>query len=201
MLSEACTAAAAWPEHMTVSVNLSALQFAAPGISDAVAAALHGSGLAPSRLHLEITESVLLGDHDAVMTELTKLKALGTGIVMDDFGTGYSSLSYLWRFPFDKIKIDGSFMTGLEGPGAPAEKIMRAITSLGHSLGMVVCVEGVETHLHAASAQRIGCDQIQGFHFGRPLPATELPALILSDFRRSLGAASLSQQSAAGAAL
>ena len=186
MLTAACTAAASWPEHLSVAVNLSALQFASPGVADVVASALKGSGLAPHRLQVEITETALLGDRETVMAELTCLKRLGARIVMDDFGTGYSSLSYLWRFPFDKIKIDGSFMTALEGPGAPAEQVMRAVTALGHSLGMAVCVEGVETHLQAASALKIGCDEVQGFHFGRPIPATELPALILADFRRSL---------------
>jgi EAL domain-containing protein (putative c-di-GMP-specific phosphodiesterase class I) len=120
---------------------------------------------------------------------------------MDDFGTGYSSLSYLWRFPFDKIKIDGSFMTALEGPGAPAEQVMGAITALGHSLGMTVCIEGVETQLQAASALRIGCDEVQGFHFGRPIPAIELPALILAGFRRSITAAEAPDSSADSAAL
>jgi diguanylate cyclase (GGDEF)-like protein len=201
MLTEACTAAASWPPDMVVSVNLSALQFAAPGVADVVATALIGSGLAPHRLHLEITESALLGDRETVMAELTRLKKLGTRIVMDDFGTGYSSLSYLWRFPFDKIKIDGSFMTALEGPGAPAEQVMGAITALGHSLGMTVCIEGVETQLQAASALRIGCDEVQGFHFGRPIPAIELPALILGGFRRSITAAEVPDSSADSAAL
>jgi diguanylate cyclase (GGDEF)-like protein len=186
MLTEACTAAAVWPEPMSVSVNLSALQFSKPGIADIVAATLKSTGLAPHRLHLEITESMLLADHEGAMAELVRLKALGTWIVMDDFGTGYSSLSYLWRFPFDKIKIDSSFMTGLEGPGAPAAKVMRAIANLGHSLGMVVCVEGVETYPQAISARDIGCDEMQGFHFGRPIPALDLPALIMADFQRSL---------------
>ena len=186
VVMEACTTAAGWPEPLTVSVNLSALQFGKTSVADMIAAALAGSGLAPSRLLLEITESVLLTDRESVMAELAKLTALGTKIVMDDFGTGYSSLSYLWRFPFDKIKIDGSFMSAFDVPGAPAEKIMRTITTLGHTLGMSVCVEGVESERHAAYARRIGCDEVQGFHFGYPTPAIDLPATILADFHNGV---------------
>jgi diguanylate cyclase (GGDEF)-like protein len=184
VLQEACKAAAEWPEPMTVSVNLSSAQFGADRIAETVADALTVSGLAPHRLLLEITESLLLKDSDAVMSELATLKRLGAQIVMDDFGTGYSSLNYLWRFPFDKIKIDGSFMHAFETPGAPAAKIIRTIATLGHTLGMRVCVEGVETASHADHARTLGCDEVQGYHFGRPVPATELAATILADFRR-----------------
>ena len=200
VLMEACTTAASWPEHLTVSVNLSALRFRKASVAAMVASALPGSGLAPHRLLLEITESVLITDRESVMEELTKLKAIGTKIVMDDFGTGYSSLSYLWRFPFDKIKIDGSFMSAFDVPGAPAEKIMRTITTLGHALGMHVCVEGVESAQHAAHARRIGCDEVQGFHFGHPAPAIDLPATILADFRNGAGIDEKSVQPAAGTA-
>ncbi len=186
IMAEACRTAASWPEHISVSVNLSAQQFARPGIADMVAATLEEAGLAPHRLLLEITESVLLVGADPVLTELVQLKQLGARIVMDDFGTGYSSLSYLWQFPFDKIKIDGSFVVALDAPGSPTEKIMRTITGLGHSLGMTVCVEGVETEHQAARARALGCDEIQGFYFARPLSVTDLPALIMSDFRRSV---------------
>jgi EAL domain-containing protein (putative c-di-GMP-specific phosphodiesterase class I) len=185
-MAEACRTAASWPEHISVSVNLSAQQFARPGIADMVAATLEESGLAPHRLLLEITESVLLVGADPVLTELVQLKQLGARIVMDDFGTGYSSLSYLWQFPFDKIKIDGSFVVALDAPGSPAEKIMRTITGLGHSLGMAVCVEGVETERQAERVRTLGCDEIQGFYFARPLSGVDLPALIMSDFRRSV---------------
>ncbi|MEJ0097260.1 MAG: EAL domain-containing protein [Bauldia sp.] len=184
VLLEACSTAAAWPEHLTISVNLSAAQFGKKSVADMVAGALTASGLAPGRLLLEITESLLITDRESVTAELARLKALGTRIVMDDFGTGYSSLSYLWRFPFDKIKIDASFMHAYDEPGAPAEKIMRTITALGHALGMSVCVEGVENERQAAHARNIGCDEVQGYHFGVPLAAVDLPATILADFRR-----------------
>ena len=151
-----------------------------------VAAALEKSGLKASRLLLEITESLLLADSDGVMLELGRLKALGAEIVMDDFGTGYSSLSYLWRFPFDKIKIDGSFMRAFETPGAPAEKVVRTIAALGHTLGMRVCLEGVETERHAEYARTVGCDELQGYHFGRPMPVADVSATILADFRKRL---------------
>ncbi len=188
VLNEACAAAATWPEHLTVSVNLSSAQFGRESIADIVAAALASTGLKPERLLLEITESLLLGDSQNVMAELARLKALGTQIVMDDFGTGYSSLSYLWRFPFDKIKIDSSFMRAFDSRGAPAEKIMRTITALGHTLGMRVCVEGVETERHADFARTIGCDEVQGYYFGRPMPVANVAAVILADFQHGLEA-------------
>src|SRR3984957_3622633 len=115
VLREACRTAATWPEYLTVAVNLSPAQFLAGNVSAIVAAALKETGVPADRLELEITETLLLGKHDALMAELKTLKATGVAIVMDDFGTGYSSLSYLWRFPFDKIKIDRSFMQGFEG--------------------------------------------------------------------------------------
>ncbi len=186
VLQEACSTAANWPDHLTVSVNLSPAQFGKESIADVVAAVLARSGLRPSRLLLEITESLLLRDSQGVMAELAKLKKLGAEIVMDDFGTGYSSLSYLWRFPFDKIKIDGSFMRAFDTPDAPAEKIVRTITALGHTLGMRVCIEGVETERHAEYARRLGCDEVQGFQFGRPQEATDVAATIMADVRRSV---------------
>jgi diguanylate cyclase (GGDEF)-like protein len=150
VLREACRAATNWPEPLTVAVNLSPAQFEAGSISAIVAGALRETGLAPGRLELEITETLLLGHNDAVMTELQTLKAMGVAIVMDDFGTGYSSLSYLWRFPFDKIKIDRSFMQGFEASGRDAETVVKTIIALGRELNMRVTVEGVETAKQAA---------------------------------------------------
>jgi diguanylate cyclase (GGDEF)-like protein len=184
ILEEACMAAAEWPEHLSVAVNLSPAQFGKEGVAGVVAAALERSGLDPRRLQLEITESLLLQDSSGVMDELARLKALGAAIVMDDFGTGYSSLGYLWRFPFDKIKIDGSFMRAFKTADAQAEKIVRAIVTLGHTLGMRVCVEGVENREHAGYALAVGSDEVQGFHFGRPVPATDVAGVILADFRQ-----------------
>ena len=150
VLREACRAAAAWPDSLTVAVNLSPAQFETARVSAIVAAALEESGLAAHRLELEITETMLLGNSEAIMMELQSLKAMGVAIVMDDFGTGYSSLSYLWRFPFDKIKIDRSFMQGFDASGRDAETVVKTIIALGRELHMRVTVEGVETAQQAA---------------------------------------------------
>jgi diguanylate cyclase (GGDEF)-like protein len=184
VLREACRTAATWPEHLTVAVNLSPAQFVAGRVSDIVAAALKEAGLAAHRLELEITETLLLGNTEAIMAELQALKAMGVAIVMDDFGTGYSSLSYLWRFPFDKIKIDRSFMQGFDGSGRDAETVVKTIIALGRELRMRVTVEGVETAKQAAFLDKADGDQAQGFFFGRPVPASEVGADILADFQR-----------------
>ena len=190
VLREACKAATNWPEPLTVAVNLSPAQFEAGSISTIVASALRETGLAPCRLELEITETLLLGNSDAVMTELQSLKAMGIAIVMDDFGTGYSSLSYLWRFPFDKIKIDRSFMQGFDAKGRDAETVVKTIIALGRELNMRVTVEGVETAKQAAFLDGADADQVQGFFFGRPVSASEIGAIILKDFQKSLPAES-----------
>jgi diguanylate cyclase (GGDEF)-like protein len=184
VLREACRTAATWPEHLTVAVNLSPAQFLAGRVSDIVAAALKAAGLAAHRLELEITETLLLGNSEAIMAELQTLKAMGVAIVMDDFGTGYSSLSYLWRFPFDKIKIDRSFMQGFDGSGRDVKTVVKTIIALGRELNMRVTVEGVETATQAAFLDKADGDQAQGFYFGRPIPASEVSANILADFRR-----------------
>jgi diguanylate cyclase (GGDEF)-like protein len=184
VLREACRTAATWPEHLTVAVNLSPAQFAAGSISNIVAAALKEAGLAAHRLELEITETLLLGNSEAIMAELSTLKAMGVAIVMDDFGTGYSSLSYLWRFPFDKIKIDRSFMQGFDGSGRDAETVVKTIIALGRELHMRVTVEGVETPKQAAFLDKADGDQAQGFFFGRPIPASEIAASILKGFQQ-----------------
>ena len=185
VLREACRTAATWPEHLTVAVNLSPAQFSAGSVSDIVAAALKEAGLAAHRLELEITETLLLGNSEAIMAELQTLKAMGVAIVMDDFGTGYSSLSYLWRFPFDKIKIDRSFMQGFDGSGRDAKTVVKTIIALGRELNMRVTVEGVETATQAAFLDKVDGDQAQGFFFGRPVPASEVSANILADFQKT----------------
>jgi diguanylate cyclase (GGDEF)-like protein len=185
VLREACRTAATWPEHLTVAVNLSPAQFLAGGVSDIVAGALKEAGLAARRLELEITETLLLGNSEAIMAELQVLKAMGVAIVMDDFGTGYSSLSYLWRFPFDKIKIDRSFMQGFEGSSRDAKTVVKTIIALGRELNMRVTVEGVETATQAAFLDQSDGDQAQGFFFGRPVPASEVSANILADFQKT----------------
>jgi len=181
VLQEACRTAATWPDNLIVAVNLSPAQFSA-GVSGVVAAVLKETGLAAHRLELEITETVLLGNSQNIMTELQALKAMGVAIVMDDFGTGYSSLNYLWRFPFDKIKIDRSFMQGFEGSNRDASTVVKTIIALGRELNMRVTVEGVETAAQAAFLDKVDGDQAQGYFFSRPIPAAEVGAYILSDF-------------------
>jgi diguanylate cyclase (GGDEF)-like protein len=188
VLREACKTALSWPDSLTVAVNLSPAQFAAGSISAIVASALRETGLAPHRLELEITETLLLGNSEAIMTELQTLKSMGVAIVMDDFGTGYSSLSYLWRFPFDKIKIDRSFMQGFDASGRDAETVVKTIIALGRELHMRVTVEGVETAKQAAFLDGADADQVQGFFFGRPVSASEVSAIILKDFQKLLPA-------------
>jgi diguanylate cyclase (GGDEF)-like protein len=186
VLREACQAATTWPEPLTVAVNLSPAQFEAGSVSIIVARALKETGLAPHRLELEITETLLLGNSEAIMTELQALKAMGVAIVMDDFGTGYSSLSYLWRFPFDKIKIDRSFMQGFDASGRDAETVVKTIIALGRELDMRVTVEGVETAKQAAFLDGADADQVQGFFFGRPIPTSEISAVILKNLQKLL---------------
>ena len=186
VLREACRTAATWPEHLTVAVNLSPAQFLAGSVSDIVAAALKETGLAAHRLELEITETLLLGNTEAIMAELQTLKAMGVAIVMDDFGTGYSSLSYLWRFPFDKIKIDRSFMQGFDGSGRDAETVVKTIIALGRELHMRVTVEGVETAKQAAFLDKADGDQAQGFSSaGRSPPQRSAPVFSRIFRRRS----------------
>ncbi|HLH91642.1 MAG TPA: EAL domain-containing protein [Xanthobacteraceae bacterium] len=180
VITEACRTATSWPEHLRVAVNLSPAQFASD-VRATVATALAASGLAPARLELEITESLFMDASTGVANELAALKALGVSIAMDDFGTGYSSLSYLWRFPFDKIKIDRAFVVAPEAD-RNRETVLRAVIGLGRSLGLQVTVEGVETAQQAALVRGLRCHQIQGFYFGRPMPAAELAAFILADF-------------------
>jgi diguanylate cyclase (GGDEF)-like protein len=186
VLREACRAATSWPEHLTVAVNLSPAQFVPGNVSEIVAAALKEAGLAPHRLELEITETLLLGNTETIMSELQTLKAMGVAIVMDDFGTGYSSLSYLWRFPFDKIKIDRSFMQGFDGSGRDAQTVVKTIIALGRELHMRVTVEGVETAKQADFLDEVDGDQAQGFFFGRPIPASDVAASILNNFHKPL---------------
>jgi len=184
VLREACHTAATWPAELTVAVNLSPAQFLAGSISTVVAAALVEAGLAANRLELEITESLILANTEANMAELRTLKAMGVAIVMDDFGTGYSSLSYLWRFPFDKIKIDRSFMQGFEGSDRHAETVVKTIIALGRELHMRVTIEGIETAEQVTFLEGADGDQAQGFYFGRPLPAAEIAGKILANFQQ-----------------
>ena len=188
VLHEACRTAATWPGELSVAVNLSPTQFESGTIVESVAAALKDSGLGAHRLELEITEALLLGNNEHTMAQLRELKALGASIVMDDFGTGYSSLSYLWKFPFDKIKIDRSFMQGFEKSGRDVETVVKSIIALGRELRMRVTVEGVETANQVDFLYDADADQVQGFYFGRPVPASELAGNILKDLRDKIAA-------------
>ncbi len=186
VLHEACRTAAAWPKELTIAVNLSPAQFESETIVAVVTGALKESGLDANRLELEITEVLLLGNSESTMKQLRELKALGVSIVMDDFGTGYSSLNYLWKFPFDKIKIDRSFMRDFDKSGRDVETVVKSIIALGRELRMQVTVEGVETLKQADFLTGADADQVQGFYFGRPVPASEIGATVLADFRNSL---------------
>jgi EAL domain-containing protein (putative c-di-GMP-specific phosphodiesterase class I) len=177
VLRRACADAALWSDGVKVAVNLSPAQFRDASLPGIVSAALEASGLAAERLELEITESLLLQDDQAVLGVLHDLRNLGTRISMDDFGTGYSSLSYLRRFPFDKIKIDQSFIRGLAEQGDCAA-IVRAVIGLGHSLGMAVNAEGVETEQQLAALKAQGCGEVQGYLFSVPRPATEVLSMM-----------------------
>ncbi len=178
VLREACARAAQWPGALSVAVNLSPAQFKSGGLVETVKDALIRSGLSPRRLELEITESVMLDESDATLETLHQLRALGIRIALDDFGTGYSSLSYLRSFPFDKIKIDQSFVRQLS-TRPDCIKIVRSIAHLGKSLGMTTTAEGVETAEQFEQLQNAGCDQVQGYYFGRPQPLERLRYTLL----------------------
>jgi diguanylate cyclase (GGDEF)-like protein/PAS domain S-box-containing protein len=177
VLKQACRDAATWPEGLTVAVNLSAVQFRNPSLALSIVSALSASGLDASRLVLEITETVLLQDDRAILDALHQIRALGARISMDDFGTGYSSLSYLRSFPFDKIKIDRSFIQEL-GRKDDCIAIIRAVTRLGDNLGMITIAEGVETNEQLEILRAEGCTQVQGYLFSAPRPASEIPKLL-----------------------
>jgi diguanylate cyclase (GGDEF)-like protein len=183
VLETACRSAVTWAEPLKVAVNISAIQFKGGGLVETVTRVLQESGLDPARLELEITESVMIHDIDAALAMLHHLKDLGVGIVMDDFGTGYSSLSYLRSFPFDKIKIDQSFVREL-GKKADCTAIIRAVTGMCDSLGITATVEGVETAQQLRLLQAESCTEIQGYLVSRPCPAHEVAGLI-SDFRQN----------------
>lgn len=173
VLQQACRDAVKWEGNIKVAVNVSVIQFGCATLIADVAAALANSGLAPERLELEITESVMLQDTEAVFDILHKLRGLGIGIAMDDFGTGYSSLNYLRRFPFSKVKIDRSFVEGL-GFGAHSNAIVTAVTDLCETLGMATLAEGVETDEQLRQLQTGACGEAQGYLFSRPKPASEI---------------------------
>jgi diguanylate cyclase (GGDEF)-like protein len=177
VLRRACADAAGWSAPIVLAVNLSPVQFKSPSLTATVMAALEASGLPAGRLELEITESVLLQNTEATLETLHELRAQGVRISLDDFGTGYSSLSYLRSFPFDKIKIDRSFVQELASRD-DSMAIVRAVAGLGHSLGIVTTAEGVETREQLDLLRREGCTQAQGYLFSRPRPAAEVESMM-----------------------
>ena len=177
VLRKACAAAASWSRDVSVAVNLSPTQFKNRNLVSSVISALSASGLASHRLELEITESVLLQDTQSTLAALHKFHEAGVRISMDDFGTGYSSLSYLRKFPFDKIKIDQSFVRELASQG-DSIAIIRAVAALGRSLGIITIAEGVETNEQLSLLRLEGCIQGQGYLFSAPRPATEVEKML-----------------------
>jgi diguanylate cyclase (GGDEF)-like protein len=179
VIRQACATAALWPEDIHVAVNISAVQFRSPGLVQVIVGALAASGLHPTRLEIEITETVLLQDKETILVTLHRLRTLGVRIAMDDFGTGYSSLTYLQCFPFDKIKIDRSFVTDV-AENSGSLNIVRAVASLANGLGMKATAEGVETKEQLDKITSEGCTEVQGYLFSHPIPADEIELLLLS---------------------
>jgi EAL domain-containing protein (putative c-di-GMP-specific phosphodiesterase class I) len=169
VIGEACRAATALPEEIRMAVNLSPMQFRSHQLPLMVEQALMRSGLAPHRLELEVTESALLHDQDHVRATLRELRALGVTVALDDFGTGYASLSYLQQFPFDKIKIDRSFVSEIVSR-SDSLAIVESVIRLGGKLGMATTAEGIETPEQLAILRSFGCTFAQGFLFDRPQP-------------------------------
>ncbi|MGI4798647.1 MAG: EAL domain-containing protein, partial [Janthinobacterium lividum] len=166
-----------WPLKMKVAVNLSAMQFSKGNLPRTVAAALGKAGLMPERLELEITESLLLQEPETTVLMLRQLRAYGIAISMDDFGIGYSSLSYISKFPFDKVKIDRSFVAAA-GQGTSAAAIIGAVAELCRSLGITTTAEGIETFEQLQQVISLGCTQGQGYFFAPPRRVADIPALL-----------------------
>jgi diguanylate cyclase (GGDEF)-like protein/PAS domain S-box-containing protein len=177
VLHQACTEATRWPGHVRLAVNLSPVQFKGRTLASTVVATLARSGLMASRLELEVTEMVLLHESTLTVSTMAQLRQLGVRLSLDDFGTGYSSLSYLRKFPFQKIKLDRSFVKDL-GRDAGSAAIVRAVSSLGGDLGMTILVEGIETQEQLERVRAEGCTEGQGYLFGRPMPAPEIRGVL-----------------------
>jgi diguanylate cyclase (GGDEF)-like protein len=174
VIREACFEAVRWDSELRVAVNISAAQLCGSGIAETVLGALATSGLVPSRLELEVTESIFIGDDVSTLAALERLRAIGVRLVLDDFGKGYSSFGYLSRAQFSKIKIDRSFVAGAAEGERDCSAIVRAILALARGLSVETTAEGVENEREAAVMRALGCDQLQGYLFGRPVPAEEL---------------------------
>ena len=177
VLREACRQATAWPTHLKVAVNLSAIQFRSVSLIDLVDDVLRETGLAPERLELEITESALIEDHDGAQATLVALRSRGVRVAMDDFGTGYSSLAYLRRFPLDKLKIDGMFVRCLDSE-QEAQAVVTAIISLARALHLETTAEGIETGEQMVMLRALGCDDVQGYLIAKPMPGQDVDAFL-----------------------
>lgn len=177
VLEQACRDATQWPAAVRVAVNASLVQFSKGHVLHDVRAALEKSGLAPDRLEVEITESVLMQDQPQTLALMNDLRKLGVALAMDDFGTGYSSLNYLLNFPLQRIKIDRAFIKDVDA-SPDAQAIVRAVTGLGVSLGMAVTAEGIETMAQLKAVHRQGCNEVQGYLFSRPRQASDIAGLI-----------------------
>jgi diguanylate cyclase (GGDEF)-like protein len=188
VLNTACAEAATWPDHVRVAVNVSPVQFRSQSLALNVAAALAACNLPASRLELEITEAVLIRDDEVALDMLHQLRKLGVRIALDDFGTGYSSLSYLQRFPFDKIKIDRSFIRDIAGPGA-SSSIVQAVVNIAAASDMTTTAEGVETEQQRNLLYILGCTEMQGYLFSPAISAAEVRRLLLSHRGRAMSAA------------
>jgi diguanylate cyclase (GGDEF)-like protein len=189
VIRQACSDAAKWPSHIKIAVNLSPTQFRSRALSQVVINALRVSGVAPSRLELEITEEILLGHSRETLTVLEQLRKLGIQIVMDDFGIGYSSLNYLRLFPFDKIKIDRSFVNDLSKGNALSLTIVQAVTRLARVLNVPSTAEGIETEEQLELVRAAGCTEFQGYFFSKPRPAAEIMQLLQPEARMAVSAA------------
>jgi EAL domain-containing protein (putative c-di-GMP-specific phosphodiesterase class I) len=179
VLRHACEQAANWPSELKLAVNVSPVQFRSPNFVEVVENALIASTLPAHRLELEITESVLLANSGETLATLHQLRALGVRIALDDFGTGYSSLSYLRSFPFEKLKIDQSFIRDLTATDGSSRMIVRAIISLGKGLGMRTTAEGIETIEQLEQIRSEGCNEAQGYYLSGPVPVTALASVIM----------------------
>ena len=179
VLTTACMEAATWPDDIRLAVNVSPVQFKSGTLALKIIAALAASGLAASRLELEITEAVLIRDDDAALAVLHQLRAIGVRIALDDFGTGYSSLSYLQRFPFDKIKIDRCFVTDIGEPDGSAS-IVEAVVNIAAARRMTTTAEGVETEQQRQLLRALGCSEMQGYLFSAAKAGRRRQALLLA---------------------
>ncbi len=182
VMHEACRHARQWPEHVRVAVNVSPLQFRNSGFQAVVLQALVRSGMEPKRLEIEITESVFLDGEAGVLAVLHRMREMGVRVALDDFGTGYSSLSYLRSFPFDKIKIDRSFVTSIAADPTAAA-IVKVIVDLARALNMDTTAEGVEDEEQLSELKRQGCGTIQGYLFSRPVDGCAVQEMIAGEAR------------------